>query len=208
MNSMMINISQRIHVICASVLLLLLSGCSTGIYHEGGDEYGYWSLDGKLGIRSSSGAESVALLWQQCGSRYQIRLNSLIGTHIASIDGNATSVTAQFNDRPALQAESAEALIQSELGWTLPVGALQYWLRGEADPQLSQNIQRNTDGSLKQLTQDDWQIDYLRYHSADVAEKNTRQLPEKIRLKRADTTLTLIISNWRLGIAPEHCLDN
>lgn len=208
----MINIFSRFYFLLTLGIAVFLGGCASGIYHEGGDEYGYWSLDGKLGIRSSSGADSVALLWQQCGSTYQIRMNSLIGTHIATIDGTPTAITAQFNDRPTMHAESAEALIQQELGWTLPVGALQYWLRGETDPQLvgatSQNIQRNADGSLKQLMQDDWRVDYLRYVAANPAEKTSRKLPEKIRLTRNETTLTLIISNWRLGIPAETCLKN
>ena len=202
----MTGISVRLLAILFS--LVLITGCSTGIYREGGDEYGYWHLDGKLGIRSPKGADSVSLNWKQCGNRYQIRLNSLIGTHIASIDGEPDGVTAQFEDREALQADSAEALIESELGWNLPVGALQHWLRGKADPGLPQQLQRNSDGTVKSLSQGEWQIDYLRYNSTESSIKNTEKMPEKLRLKRSDTTLTLMISNWRLGIAPANCLGN
>jgi outer membrane lipoprotein LolB len=193
---------------------LLLAACTSGIYREGGDEYGYWHLDGKLGIRSPQGADSVYMSWKQCDNRYQIRLNSLIGTHIASIDGNQAGVNAKFKDRPEIQANSAEALIENELGWTLPVGALQHWLRGETDSTNNQTVQRNSDGSLKKIIQDGWEVDYLRYH--DTAEKNasaqtgnvsdSKKLPEKLRLKRDDSMLTLIISNWRLGVTPDHCL--
>jgi outer membrane lipoprotein LolB len=188
--------------------LVLISGCGTGIYREGGDEYGYWHLDGKLGIRSPKGADSVSINWKQCGNRYQIRLNSLIGTHIASIDGEPAGVTAQFDDRGTLQADSAEALIEAELGWNLPVGALQHWLRGKPDPGLSQQLQRNSDGTIKSLSQGEWTVDYLRHTSSEPSIKNIEKLPEKLRLKRSDSTLTLLISNWRLGLSPANCLDN
>jgi outer membrane lipoprotein LolB len=210
------SISVRFFLLIFSLFLLV--GCSTGIYREGGDEHGYWHLDGKLGIRSKQGADSVSLNWKQCGNRYQIRLNSLIGTHIASIDGEPRGVTAQFSDREPLQADSAEALIEAELGWNLPVGALQHWLRGKADPTLSQQIQRNGDSTIKSLSQGEWQVDYLRYSAeksnaekisvAENTQKTGEKLPEKLRLKRSDSTLTLIISNWRLGVAPASCLGS
>lgn len=88
--------------------------------------------------------------------------------------------------------------MQQQLGWSLPIRALRYWVRAKAAPEgkagfSGPELQPDT------LQQQNWRVDYLAYHQNDVT-----SLPAKLRLT-GDRNLqaTLLINEWSLGDAAD-----
>lgn len=131
--------------------------------------------------------------WAQNNPRsYRIRVSSALNLFNIVIVGRPHSVTLLKGAKQSISAPTPEALIKHEMGWTLPVRDLLYWIRGIAAPGQQQST-LDSYGHLATLMQDGWSIqfsDYTRVESYD--------LPQKIVLYRPQARLTIVIKNWEL----------
>ncbi|MFT3928749.1 MAG: lipoprotein insertase outer membrane protein LolB [Spongiibacteraceae bacterium] len=189
----------RFRLILIAIGAIFLGACtSTGIRTGSAlDRTGErWQLSGKIGLRAPQLAESAYVNWRQCGAQFNIRISGPLGQTVARIEGRDEQLILQFEGREAMATREPEALMQQQLGWSLPIRALRYWVRAEAAPGSAAEFsgpsqQPNT------LQQDQWRVDYLAYHQS-----NTATLPAKLRLS-GDQNLqaTLLINEWSLGDA-------
>ena len=92
-------------------------------------------------------------------------------------------------------ATSAEELLGTRLGWSLPVSGLRYWLLGLPAPGLPV-VKSSLDsfGRLLRLSQGGWQIRYLDYKWIE-----NLALPGKIFVEHPKLRLRLVIDHWHLG---------
>ena len=74
----------------------------------------------------------------------------------------------------------------------LPVSHLLWWIRGLPSPDSKSRLNLDGDSRLAQLSQDGWQVEYLRY-----TEQNGFWLPERIKLSGFDLQVTLVIKDWQ-----------
>jgi len=129
-----------------------------------------------------------------------MRLSGPLGQTVARIDGNGALLTVRIEGQEPVTTAEPEQLLQRQLGWSVPLRALRYWVRAEAVPGSEAQIE----GPAQQptaLQQFGWQVRYLAYHqTAEVA------LPAKLTL-RNDSGLqaTLLINDWLLSDAVEGC---
>jgi outer membrane lipoprotein LolB len=93
-----------------------------------------------------------------------------------------------------------EQLLQNQLGWSVPLRALRYWVRAEQAPG-SQAELEGPAGQPTGLQQLGWQVRYLAWHQTGAV-----ALPAKLTL-RNDSGLqaTLLINDWLLSDAVEGC---
>ncbi|WP_313210688.1 lipoprotein insertase outer membrane protein LolB, partial [Stutzerimonas nitrititolerans] len=90
------------------------------------------------------------------------------------------------------EADSPEALVQSQLGWQLPVSNLLWWVRGLPAPDSRSRLSLDGQSRLAMLQQDGWDVEYLGY-----SEENGFALPERIKLSGRDLQITLVIKDWQ-----------
>lgn len=185
----------RLHRFFVIACAALLSACAgTGIRSGGGDNNERWRLSGKIGLRAPQLAESAYVNWRQCGERFDVRISGPLGQTVARIDGKAEALTLRFEGREPITTRDPESLMQQQLGWSLPIRALRYWVRAQAAPGGDAKIS-GPELQPNGLFQQGWQIDYLAYHQSDAA-----TLPAKLRMS-GDQNLqaTLLINEWALG---------
>ena len=82
--------------------------------------------------------------------------------------------------------------MQQQLGWSLPVSNLLWWVRGLPAPYSKSQLQLDSNSLLTELKQDQWLIEYLSYRT-----ENGLQLPERIKLSGAGLNITLVIKEWQ-----------
>lgn len=75
------------------------------------------------------------------------------------------------------EAPTPEQLLGEQLGWSLPVSHLVWWVRGLPAPGSKSRVTLNADSRLANLEQDGWKIEYLSY-----VEQNGFWLPERLKL--------------------------
>lgn len=86
-----------------------------------------------------------------------------------------------------------ERLLQSRLGFSVPLTALRFWLMGLYEPGANYSLEMNDDGSLNRLRQHQWVVEYDKYSFVDGY-----QLPGKIKLTKDAVSLKIIVDHWRL----------
>ncbi|MBL4827857.1 MAG: outer membrane lipoprotein LolB [Spongiibacteraceae bacterium] len=197
--------SQRgSQTLCALTLLsmLLLQACSllapapkTPLTEmKENSQIKQWQLKGKIGLRQNSQAHSAYLNWQQCGDHFDIRLSGPFGQGAAHIVGDSQGVTLTRADQTSMHAQTAQQLLSQELGWSIPVLQLVYWIRGLPEPS-KPFVESIEETGFSQST---WQVSYPRLR---VVENHT--LPAKAIATQPSLKVTLILKSWNLHPACE-----
>lgn len=200
-------------LLLAAYCLVLLSGCAGLISHETlsgqGDpalwqshkdqvsRLNGWEISGKMGLRAQRRdgkieSASATLFWLQRQDYFDIRLAGPMGGGAARLTGRPGKVSLEAANQGSFQAESAEALLQQQLGWNLPISHLFWWVRGLPAEDSKSRLTLGSESRLAALEQDDWKVEYLSY-----VEQNGFWLPERIKLHGAQLDIILVIKDWQ-----------
>ena len=151
-----------------------------------------WQISGKIGIRAPQESGSGTLFWLQRQDYYDIRLSGPLGRGAARLTGRPGSVLLEVANQGRYEAPTPEALLGEQLGWSLPVSHLVWWVRGLPAPGSKSRVTLNADSRLANLEQDGWKIEYLSY-----VEQNGFWLPERVKLHGPDLDVTLVVKDWQ-----------
>ena len=151
-----------------------------------------WQINGKVGIRAPKDSGSATLFWLQRQDYYDIRLSGPLGRGAARLTGRPGSVLLEVANQGRYEAPTPEALLGEQLGWSLPVSHLVWWVRGLPAPGSKSRVTLNGDRRLANLEQDGWKIEYLSY-----VEQNGFWLPERVKLHGPDLDVTLVVKDWQ-----------
>lgn len=151
-----------------------------------------WQIRGKIGIRAPQDSGSGTLFWLQRQDYFDIRLSGPLGRGATRLNGRPNAVALEVAGQGRFEAESPEALVESQLGWRLPVSNLLWWVRGLPAPDSRSRIALDANGRLANLQQDGWDIQYLGYSDEDGY-----ALPSRIKLAGRDLQITLVVKDWQ-----------
>lgn len=153
-----------------------------------------WEASGAISIQRAGQSPLIMRYeWQQTGaSRYQVDLAASLNLAAVSITGGPHQVTLRKGNEPPITAATPEALMQKNLGWSLPIPALWYWARGLPAPGARGQAQYDHYGHLTLLQQNGWQVQFTGYHTVQGVD-----LPQIIELRRSDILAKIVIKEWR-----------
>jgi outer membrane lipoprotein LolB len=188
-----------------ALLIMLLSGCATTKYQAINvdelesakpslSELDNWQINAKLGVRTTTDAQSMRILWQQQGEKYQLRLNGPLGFGTAFIVGD--SDLAEIQKGGQLITASTQQLTKQLTGIPLPITALSWWVKGLVSPNHSAatDIRRAQTGLLENFQQAGWQISILSY-----SQTGPYWTPKKIAGRQGELSFKLVISDWQFS---------
>ncbi|MES3677109.1 lipoprotein insertase outer membrane protein LolB [Halomonas elongata] len=199
---------QRRHSIrltCLAMGLLLLAGCASRTpapdtqraagqweaQQERLAELQDWELKGKAGLRTPQDSTSANLDWLQTPYYFRILLSGPFGSGRSVLEGREGRVSLTTGEGRA-EAESPQALMQQELGWSLPVSALTDWIRGLPASDRPHQVEKDELGFPAHLEQDGWEIDYR-----DWSRVGELWLPRRMKLTYDDLVVTLVVTRWQ-----------
>ncbi|HBM07891.1 lipoprotein localization factor LolB [Pseudomonas sp. Choline-3u-10] len=151
-----------------------------------------WQISGKIGIQAPQDSGSGTLFWLQRQDYFDIRLSGPLGRGATRLTGRPDAVALEVAGQGRFEADSPEALVESQLGWQLPVSNLLWWVRGLPAPDSRSRIALNANGQLASLKQDGWDVQYLSY-----TEEDGYPLPNRIKLAGRDLKITLVVKDWQ-----------
>ena len=152
-----------------------------------------WNMTAALIVRSGGDASRVTMRWRQTGDSYRVRFNGPLGVGLFEVEGSKAGVKARFADGRRARAESPEALLEREVGWSVPLGGLRYWIVGA--PALDGAVSKmelDHRGRLARLEQAGWTVIYERYGALDDL-----ALPERIRFSSESVEATVAVRRWK-----------
>nr|WP_308873005.1 lipoprotein insertase outer membrane protein LolB [Thiothrix subterranea] len=94
-----------------------------------------WRLQGKVGVQFQEQSASFNISWLQTGNdQYEMNIkNPLTGSIVAYLKGERSEVVMQANGK-TYKDSNAERLLQAQLGVSLPLDGMKYWVRGIPAP--------------------------------------------------------------------------
>lgn len=199
----------RLRLLMPVLWLALIAGCATqapspqvprerGDWHDQQDRLealDTWRLAGKVGLRTSQDAISANLDWTQAGFDYRMLISGPFGTGRSTLESTIDGVVLTTSEG-RFEADTAEELMEQQLGWALPVSALDRWVRGLPATIVPYEVSTDGKGFPDQLRQAGWIIDYRDW--TWVAELDGGLwLPRRLTMSIDDFRATLVINQWR-----------
>jgi len=192
------------------ISLLAISACSTQPNTHTAQQTqqpipDHWNITAKLGIRTQDDSGSLTLRWTQKGEHYHIQASGPLGQGRVAITGQKHQIMMKRPNQPASYSSHPEQLLEDTLGWQFPIQQLGYWVRGLPYPENNRHQNNtvhndeteyhwDTSGTLTALVQSGWHLEYDRYQLID-----NWLLPKKIKARKENVVLTLIIKQWQLN---------
>ena len=189
------------------LLVLILTGCAGiplfgtqkanvpawDLRQEALNKLENWSLTGRIVILSGDDGWSATLHWNQEEGNYTMRFIAPLGQGTYQLYGDEKLVSFLTDKNELYQADDPEQLLQSTMGWSVPVHGLKYWIKGIPEPGIeSKNLLLDEQGRMTELQQSGWSISISRYNDFDGT-----QLPSKLSMQNERIKLRLVIQDWK-----------
>jgi outer membrane lipoprotein LolB len=150
-----------------------------------------WVLIGKASLRTPQDATSANLDWSQTPHYYRLLISGPFGSGRSTLEGregrfSLTTAEGRF------EAETPEALMEQQLGWSLPVSSLSDWIRGLPAEQSEHRLEEDRLGFPDTLQQDGWTINYR-----DWTRVEGLWLPRRLVMEYDELRVTLVVTDWQ-----------
>lgn len=155
-----------------------------------------WELEGRLAVNDGKDGGSGNFRWiHQPGSTH-MDFHGALGRGAWRLDATEQGATLEMANGGVTRAATISDLAQEELGWQIPLDALEWWVRGLQAPGKAQRAELDGRGLLTRLSQFGWDIEYGRYNDSDVV-----VMPYKMTARRQNQTVKLVVRRWFLMAA-------
>lgn len=171
---------------CLLAALVLLCGCAgVPVEPEGAD----FEVDGKVGVIEGERSFSARFSWRQNGSRYAIDVWGPLGQGTTRLRGDSHRLQVIDGDGAPLVTGHPQTVMRQQLGWSLPLPVMRWWLSGRPAP-LGAVSGRETDarGRLTAFSQHGWQVAYPRFELIDGV-----ALPRRMVAQRPGYRVRIVI---------------
>lgn len=170
--------------------LLLLSGCASwydvnvaqpASYHQPLNLDESYNISGRFSIVTPQKDYYGNFNWQHESQNDVLDFMSPLGNTVAQIrvESNIASLN---NGNQEYSGQNLDSMMQEQLGFTLPIAYLHYWIQGVPLPQYP--VQDKLASGFSQLA---WQVEYLQWQDQNH--------PQIVQVSKPDLRIKLVI-NW------------
>lgn len=153
-----------------------------------------WQVRGRIAVKIAERGYSGGLRWEQDGDEFDLSLQGPLGRQAFRLAGHPERVRVTDEAGAESVTEDPEQLMREEFGWSVPLDALPYWVRGLPAPELAvKSIERDAAGLLRACEQAGWQLRIETF--SDVSGLS---LPRRIDLVRGAVRVRLVLREWQL----------
>jgi outer membrane lipoprotein LolB len=152
-----------------------------------------WKIKGSISISHNGRTDIASLTWIQSGKQtYMITLAGPLSLGATRIVGYPGHVILWKSKKEKYTAKTPEQLMQTRLGWQIPMSNMYYWVRGLPAPGMSAKTSYDDAHHLVHLNQQGWDVQYLDYTTVNGVE-----LPRKMVLVYPDLLIKFVIKQWK-----------
>lgn len=153
-----------------------------------------WALEGRLAVNDGKDGGSGHLDWHRQGEASNMSFHGALGRGAWRMQATPEVAVLELADGEVFRASSVNALLEQQLGWEVPVDALEWWVRGLAVPGDQDVRKLGEQGKLLALTQLGWVIEYGKYLEVDGV-----TMPLKLTARQGSHTVKLAVRKWSLS---------
>ena len=177
------------------VVTSVLSGCVSVPSNTGGQQVDF-AVQGKLMVFRAQEKTALRVFWRQNQGVYQIDVWGSLGQGRVQLRGDAQEMKV-FRGNDVIAAGEPQQVMEAQLGWSLPVAAIPYWLFGQPLPR-----QRVT-ADLSALQKSQVQFSQLGWSvraQLDLGDRGNAEsrlpIPVQLNLSRGDIRARLLVSKF------------
>ena len=156
-----------------AAIVFAIGGCST-VPPAQPQSY---ALAGKASLRTAAGEQVFRFRWTQRDGVYDVWLWGALGLGRTHLQGSEDNLTLTASQQPVVSGPAAQ-IMQTHLGWSLPLAALGSWLNGQpakALPTKAKDI--DASGRLMRLEQAQFSVTF-----ADHTPVASGWLPQRVAI--------------------------
>ncbi len=164
-----------------------------------------WRLEGRAGLTVDQDGYNGTLSWEQLYEDIDFRVRGPFGIGGMRIHGGPEQLRVKTSQGEVFFLEDPVPDMEKQLGWSIPLRSMPFWLRGLPDPKTAGVEQIDENGLLRRLEQEGWRITYDQYREVEGID-----LPRKMTLQGDRVRIKLIVDNWNLpgaGSDPDYLPD-
>ena len=143
-----------------------------------------WDIRGRISVRTETGGENAAILWERHGERHRIELYGPFGGGRIVLEQDSSGAVMRDNRKRTFNAASAQELLHRRVGWRVPFDSLAFWLKGLPAPGGHEGLILDDEGKALAFRQRGWRIDIL-----DYQERRDVRLPRRLFLSALPGTV-------------------
>jgi outer membrane lipoprotein LolB len=158
-----------------------------------------WDLSGRIAVSNGNRGGSGRIDWRQRAGDYTISLGAPVTRQSWQLSGNALGARLDGIAGGPRESADVEQLLLSATGWSIPVRALQNWIRGigaVAQEYGPTKLAYDTAGLPAKLEQAGWSIEYQEWYPAGA---DRPQLPKRIVARNGAASVKLVVDEWGLA---------
>lgn len=173
---------------------VLVVGCTVGRPPEGVADADF-RLRGKIAVRGPGDAFSASFDWIQTGDAFDIELWGPLGQGRVHLRGDGARLTVTNARGTTTSGIGAEPLMASALGWSVPIAALPYWVRGRYDPRsVVSGEYRGADGTLAGFQQLGWVVEVSRWRESALG-----PVPARVVATQRERRIVIVCKEWLIA---------
>ncbi len=158
-----------------------------------------WSLDGKLAVSDGEDGGSGRVEWHSRPGLSEINFTGTLGRGAWQLDIAPGHAVLQLANGETWQARDVGVLVRRHVGWTVPVDALSWWVRGLAAPGPVERRDLDAGGRMTLLSQHGWEVEYRHYEDFDGM-----ALPTRLEARNGERQVKFVMREWMFPQAPEN----
>lgn len=170
---------------------VLVSGCT--VARPAGDAADAdFRLRGKIAVRGPGDAFSASFDWIQTGEAFDIELWGPLGQGRVRLRGDGRRLAVRDARGTTTSGISTEPFMASALGWSVPISALPFWVRGRYDPGSPvAERRRAADGTLASFQQLGWTVEVSRWGESALG-----PVPGRVVAVQRERRIVIVCKEW------------
>jgi outer membrane lipoprotein LolB len=152
-----------------------------------------WALEGRLAVNDGEEGGSGHLNWLSRAGFSRMDFYGALGRGAWQLSADADGVLLEMASGETYRADDINELVRRQLGWDIPVDALEWWVRGLVSPGDWEARELDEEGRLVMLEQHGWTIEFASYRQIGGI-----SMPRKMNAKQQTHQVKLAIRNWRV----------
>ncbi|MCH9696662.1 MAG: lipoprotein insertase outer membrane protein LolB [Gammaproteobacteria bacterium] len=153
-----------------------------------------WCINGRSVARYNDSGWQASLRWCVDNDKLTLDISGPININRVFIRYLKGELWLQVSSSEVTISRSPQQLLQSKLGFSVPLTSIRYWLLGIAEPSQTAHVRVGKDGYNEQINQSGWSIDYSQYQAV-----NQFMLPRKIKINKDRIRLKIVVDEWEIN---------
>lgn len=139
-----------------------------------------FNISGRFFIKTITDNEYGNFSWYKNENKEELNFNTPLGQTIAKIIIESTTAALHTGNKKIYSGANLDLLMLNNLGFSIPVRYLHYWMQGVALPGIS------VDGyTMYGFTQLGWKIEYLEWYN--------NKYPKIVKISKDNITIKLLL---------------